>query len=522
MSNSADTRRLFSYIFIGALALLFALEWGPGSRGCNAAKMTEQDFVATVNGTPIPVRDFAREYAQQAENFRRQGVPSEMLKQFGIHKQVLDRMVNTELLAQAAEKKGLSASDDDLAKLYRESAIFQKDGKFDHDTFTDYVRNVEGMTEVKFEDKLRRQLAAQRMLQLVESSAVVSDDEVKAKYLKDGDAAKVTFVRFSPTMYAAKVPTPKPAEIADWLKTNEQTVSSFYEQNKFTYFLPEKVKARQLLVKLPAEASPEQKAAAKTKIDALRAEIADGKRSFADVAKASSDDLESKEKGGDLGFVERLALPGAFADLLFAAKPGEVTLPVETPLGFFIGTIEEKKAAEQKPLESEKSEIATQLFLKEKAKAIARVEAEKALAEVKKGKSLTELFPADAKADTSAFSFAQETKPQAKETPEFAASADAIPQLGAAPDAQKQIFARKAPGLLEQLVPVGDGLAIIVVTERKVPSDASFELEKGDLKLQAVKGKQFEVREAFLKALKELGTVVTNDKAVDKLVGSEG
>lgn len=521
MSNSAETRRLFSYIFIGALALLFALEWGPGSRGCNSGKMTEQDFVATVNGTPIPVKDFAREYVQQAENFRRQGVPSEMLKQFGIHKQVLDRMVNTELLAQAAEKKGLSASDDDLAKIYRESELFKKDGKFDHETFTEYVRNVEGTTEVKFEDKLRRQLAAQRMLQLVESSAVVSDDEVKSKYLKDGNSSKVTFVRFTPAMYADKVPTPKPAELASWLSSNEKTVSDFYEQNKFTYFIPEKVKARQILLKTSPEATPEQKAAVKLKAEALRKEIADKTKTFADAAKAVSDDAETKDKGGDLGYVERLALPGAFADLLFAAKPGDVTLPVETPLGYFIGTVEDKKAPEQKPLDTVKNEIATQLFLKEKAKAIAKAEADKALAEVKKGKTLTELYPPDAKGDTgSAFSFNQETKPTSKETPDFSSSADSIPSLGASPETQKAIFARTEPGLLDGLVTVGDALAIVVVTDRKVPSDDAFEKEKVELKLQAVKGKQFEVREAFLKALKETGTVVTNEKAVDKIIGS--
>ena len=56
----------------------------------------------------------------------------------------------------------------------------------------------------------------------------------------------------------------------------------------------------------------------------------------------------------------------------------DVTLPVETPLGYFIGTVEDKKAPEQKPLDTVKNEIATQLFLKEKAKAIAKAEADKA------------------------------------------------------------------------------------------------------------------------------------------------
>lgn len=522
MSNSDETRRFFSYVFIGALALLFALEWGPGARGCNnAGTIKEQDNVATVNGEPIPLKDFAREYVQQAETFRRQGVPSEMLKQFGIHKQVLDRMVNTELLAQAAEKRGLSASDDDLARLYSESELFKKDGKFDHDTFQEWVRNVEGTTEVKFEDKLRRQLAAQRMLQLVESSAVVSDDEVRAKYAKDGNAAKISFVRFTPTMFAEKAGTPKPAELDAWVKANGAAVADFYEKNKFTYFVPEKVKARQILLKVAPDATVQQKLDVKLRAENLRKDLVDNKKPFADVATQFSEDLESKPKGGSLGFVERLSLAPAFADVLFALKPGEISAPVETQLGYFIGTIEEKKASEQKPLDAVKGEIATQLFVKEKAKGLAKAEAEKALADVKKGKTLAELYPAEDKADQTAFNFAQERKPATKETAEFSSTAETIPSLGASPEAMKAIFARTDAGLVDQLITVGDALVIVTVTERKAPSDEGFEKEKADLRLQALKGKQFEVREAFLKALKQSGTVVTNDKAVEKVVGTD-
>jgi peptidyl-prolyl cis-trans isomerase D len=218
MSNSADTRRLGYVFFIAALAVLFALQWGPGSQGCETGKLPEPETAATVNGEPIPLREFAKTYLQQAEQFRRQGVPPEMLKQFAIHKQVIDQLVNTELLAQAAAKKGVAADNADLAKVLREAPAFQKDGKFDKETYQQFVREYEGSTEVQFEDKLRRQLSAQRLLELVESSVVVSDDEVKARYLRDGDTAKATFVRFTPTMFVDQVKAPPPPELEAWAK----------------------------------------------------------------------------------------------------------------------------------------------------------------------------------------------------------------------------------------------------------------------------------------------------------------
>lgn len=521
MSNFVDTRRVFSLIFIAGLAVLFALQWGPGSKGCISGKMEETDSVATVNGTPIPLRDFAREYLTQAEQVRRQGVPADMLKQFGLHKQALDRMVNSELLAQAAEKKGLSASDEDLIKLYNESPMFQKDGKFDHEAFSAFVLS-ENTNEVKFEEKLRRQLAAQRLLQLVESSAVVSAEEVKTKYLKEGDAAKVSFVRFTPAMFAAKVPAPKPAELNEWVKGNEKAIGDFYEQNKFTYSVPEKVKARQILLKLAPDATEAVKTTVKQRAENLRKDLVENKKPFAEVAKGFSEDLETKEKGGDLGLVDRLQLPPAFADALFALQPGETTAAIETPMGWFIGAIDEKRPAEQKTLEQVKLEIATQLLIKEKSKAIAKTEAEKSLVELKKGKSLSDLFPADGKAeDSSAFGYAAETKPTLKETAEFNASAESIPSLGASPEVMKAVFARTTAGSVEQLFTVGDALTLVAVTERKLTSDEAFEKTREELTLQAIKGKQYEVREAFLKSLKQSAAIVTNEKAIDKVVGAD-
>lgn len=518
MSNSEQNRKYGSYLFIAVLAVLFALQWGPGSQGCDS-RIIDEESAATVNGKSIPLKDFARAYGAQSDNFRRQGVPSDMLKQFGIHKQVIDQLVNTELLSQAAEARGLTTSNEDLKKVLKEAPAFQKDGKFDRESYVNYVRNYEGTTEVHFEDKLRRQLAAQKLLELVESSVAVSEEEVKAKYLKDGDTAKVSFVRFSPAMFSEKVAQPRPADVEAWMKANEAAIAAHYEQNKFSFFQQEKVKASQILLRVAPDATDAQKAEIKTRIENVRKDIVDNKKPFAELAKAVSEDLETKEKGGDLGMVERLALPGAFADMLFALNPGEVTQPVETPMGWFIGTISEKKAPEQKPLDSVKKEIAGQLFVKEKAKALAQAEAEKALAAVKGGKTLAELFPAEKTEGNNPFGFAAETRPEAKESGELKASDDNMGQLGADAGLKKTIFDMKAAGLVDRVVTAGDSLVIVNVTDRTLPNDEDFAKRKAELTVEAVKGKQFEVREAFLKALKQTGTVVTFDAAIEKVIG---
>lgn len=518
MSTSSDTTRKYgSLFFIAALAVLFALQWGPGSQGCDRRVDTTEN-AATVNGKPIALKDFARAYSQQADNFRRQGLPNDLIKQFGVQKQVMEQLVNGELLAQAAEARGLHTSDDDLKKTLRDVEFFKKDGKWSAEAYQNYVRNYEGTTEVLFEDKLRRQLAAQKLLQLVESSVAVSDEEVKAKYEKEGDTANATFVRFTAAQFADKVGVPKPAEVAAWAANNTGAIAAFYEQNKFSYFVPEKVKLRQIVLRVPADADAAKKEEVRARAEGVRKALVDEKKDFAEIAKAVSEDLETREKGGDLGYVERLALPGAFADLAFSANPGDITALVETQAGWFIGKVEEKKAPEQKPLDAVKDEIAQQLFVKEKAKALAQAEAQKALAEVQKGKTLQELFPAAPSDGSNPFQLGVALKPEAKTTGEFNSTMDTVPSLGAEPSVKAAIFARKAPGLIEEPLAIADGFVLVNIDARAEPNDADFEKKKDELKLEAIKGKQFETRESFVKALKQGGTVVTNDAAIEKII----
>jgi len=44
MSNSEQNRKYGSYVFIAVLAVLFALQWGPGSQGCYSRIIDEESL----------------------------------------------------------------------------------------------------------------------------------------------------------------------------------------------------------------------------------------------------------------------------------------------------------------------------------------------------------------------------------------------------------------------------------------------------------------------------------------------
>ncbi|MBM7114969.1 peptidylprolyl isomerase [Archangium primigenium] len=519
--GSLDPRKVFSLLFIIAIAVVFTVQFGPGNNGfANTGGGAAPSAAAVVNGKEIPANEFLREYAGQLQYLRQQGQPitEAVARQFGLPKTVLDRLVNTELLSQAAAQHGVRASDEEILKILQRSPEFQKDGQFDYPTYTQVLRDYFRQTPADYEESLRKRLTAQKMLGVVQNGVVVSDDEVRTRFEKEGNQARVVFARFLPSMYADKVAAPTAAELAAFKQGHEKEIKEYYETNRFLYQQPERIRARQILVKLAPEATPEQKSQALARAQALRQELEGGK-DFATVASASSEDPGTKASGGDLGWVERGNWDPALANAAFALEAGKVTEPVETRFGVHLVKVEEKKPAQDRTLEQVQDEIATSLYKKDKAQGTARAEADKALAAAKGGKTLATLFPPEKEGQPALLRFETETRPEAVQTDTFTAAASNIPHLGPAPDLVTAVFATKGPALLEQAYPVGEGFVIAQVTERQLPDDTKFAEKKTELRQQAEQAKQYEVADSFLKALRQSGKVETNPTVLDQAVG---
>jgi peptidyl-prolyl cis-trans isomerase D len=520
MMDSFHTRKLFSLLFIVAIALVFTLQFGPGSRGCEAPLTgTSATAAAVVNGKEIPLVEFRRAYRNTLNAFRSQGLTESLARQLGYHRQVLEQLVQNELLAQAAERHGIAPSDEELAEIVHANPDFHKDGRFDVQRYREVLRQYYRKSDVEFERDLRRQLAAQKMLQTVESAATVSLDEVKSRFQKEGNRAQLVFVRFAPTMFSDKVPAPKPQELSTFATERAKEIEQHYEANKFAYSQPEQVRARHILISVPKDAPAEKKTAARQRVEEIRKEIVEGGKDFAEMAKQYSEDPGSKDNGGDLGFNPAHAWVKPFSDSAFSLKAGEISGPVETDFGIHLIKVEEKRPPQNKELKDVQTEIATALWKREKSTELARAEAEKALAALKGGKDLKTLYPPAKQDEEPAARFTPPAKPQAMETGEFNAATESIPRLGPAPGLLPDIFARNAPGPLEKAYQVGDGWVVLHVTDRKLPSDEDFEKQKESLWAEARRAKQLELRGEFLKALKKQGDVRTNDAAVEEALG---
>lgn len=94
------------------------------------------------------------------------------------------------------------------------------------------------------------------------------------------------------------------------------------------------------------------KAQAKAKATKIKAEL-DGDTDFARLAKSSSDDVQNKDQGGDLGCGPRGQFVAAFDAAVYSAPIGVVTGPIETDFGFHVILVRSRRIPPFSEVESE-------------------------------------------------------------------------------------------------------------------------------------------------------------------------
>ncbi|NBV82691.1 hypothetical protein EBR57_00995 [bacterium] len=116
------------------------------------------------------------------------------------------------------------------------------------------------------------------------------------------------------------------------VKVTNQDVNNHYVQ----------ARVQQILIRV-APGDKEAEETAKKKADDLFAQLQKG-ADFSTLAKDHSQDLQSKDKGGDLGWIQYGSTVPEFETAMYALDTGEISRPIRTPFGFQIIKVIEKKA----------------------------------------------------------------------------------------------------------------------------------------------------------------------------------
>ena len=470
---------------LGLVVVAFIILYIPDflrRRDPTASGALPSDQVARVNDRAISVLDFRTAYQRQVAAYRQaygSNISEQLLKQLGFEQQVLQQLINEQAILAEAERLGMAVTDNEVRQRILSMPDFQVNGQFVGEAQYKAMLNraQTPMTPGEFETRLRRQLLIEKLQAMVTDWVAVTDAEADAEYTRKNEKVKVQLVHVPSTAYLGQV-SATDAEVAAYYEAHKQDyrvgerrkvryvlvdtdtlrkgiivpsreVERYYNDNIELFSTPEQVRASHILFKTEKKNEADVRAAAEKVLEEAKA----GK-DFAELAKKYSEDDSNAKIGGDLDYFARGRMVPAFEDAVFGAEQlGLLPGLVQTPYGFHIVKIADKKPGTTRAFEEVKAQIHDQLA-GERAQRQADARAEELAKEMKKPADLDNVAKAQGL--------------KVEETGYFTAD-EPILALGASQQVSGAIFAL-APDAVSAPLAVGRGYVIAALAGRQDPS----------------------------------------------------
>ncbi|MGN6313871.1 MAG: SurA N-terminal domain-containing protein [Rhodanobacteraceae bacterium] len=348
-----------------------------------------ETWVAKVDGHEISQQDFTN--SLNAARQQQMAQPGNTMDAADFEKpefkrQVLDHLINQQLLLNLNDKLGVVVPDSALRADIAQTPQFQVDGRFDPNAYLAML-SANGKTPQQYEDEERARLAQFQLVQPIVNTAFATDAELDT-YLKLRLQTRDFHYLELPQPVAPDTRV-SDAEIAAWYKshtqefmtpeevsvhyieldaanmkvgtaTDEASLKARYEKEKSRFTLPEEREAAHILIKVPPNATPAQQKAALAKAEEVDKLAKAPGADFAKLAEQYSDDLGSKNQGGDLGWLQKGDTNPAFEKALFSMQKGQISDPVLSPEGYHIIDLKDVRSGQVKPFAEVRDQLAAE------------------------------------------------------------------------------------------------------------------------------------------------------------------
>ena len=261
--------------------------------------------VAVVNGTEIPADKFLVEFEGTLRRYQRARHPVKPQLRERLKDNLVRRLVDAEIIQQKAKEMKVEIEEKDFNAKWE--AHKKRYGT--PDAFEAFLART-GETVERMQDQFRLNLVREQVFAKVSDNVVIQDKDL----------------------------------------------TDFYEKNKEKYNEKEKIKASHILLRVPANASDEEKKKKKALAKEVLAKAKKNPASFGELAKQYGED-PTKDRGGDLGFFTKGRMVKPFEEAAWGLKKGKVSNLVKTQFGYHIIMKTDHQKENQKSFKDVKEQI---------------------------------------------------------------------------------------------------------------------------------------------------------------------
>ena len=308
MAGYSENPRKFARAGLMFCMALLACVAFAGRSACAAGQQDESSVAVLVNGTAISRGDFQREFDRV---WRSKGAKLKLAdesKLAEMKREALENLVTRELLLQESRRRKIKVAQADIDREFGQlKAQFANEGQFN-----------ETITRLKLNEALIREQMANGL-----AIRALVNEAVGSKFI---------------------------------VTISDDEIRTYYERHKETFAKPPQAHLSHILIAVDPAWNSEQKKAAADKTARLRELLVEGE-DFVRLAAQHSDDNQSKDQGGDIGWFSPGQLVPSLEKKVEPLKEGEISPVIEDRFGFQIIKVIERKAAVTPPLNELKGKI---------------------------------------------------------------------------------------------------------------------------------------------------------------------
>jgi peptidyl-prolyl cis-trans isomerase D len=348
--------------------------------------------VASIDGTPISLREYVDELRRQQDRLREvlgSGADTAALDTPEMRLAILESLISQRLVMAEVASGRLALSKDDVVAGILAAPEFQQGGKFSSERYLDYLRS-RGMSDEGNVALLRIEIPAARLAGAVSATAFQPRAVAERLIALQGEKREVAEAFISAEPFLARM-TLDPAK-----------VRAYYDANLAEFRVPERLRAEYLVLSVEDLAksetateaelkaaydarasqlgSAEQRRAShilvatKEEAEKVLAEVRKAPQRFAELAKKYSQDPGSSENGGDLGMNAKGALASkSLEDAIFKLTSGQVGEVVQSEFGFHVIRLTAIQSGKAASFDEMKKDLADEVAKQKGAKKFAEI-----------------------------------------------------------------------------------------------------------------------------------------------------